>query len=267
MIMNRISFHPIIITLFIFIFAMCSAPSERVVMKRIAHRGGVVENEIPENSKEALLQAAKKNYWGVELDMRITKDSVLIAHHDPLFLRYYGVAREVTEMRWDEISRLVSDSGTKVQKLEDAMSLCAKVGLNVMIDNKVEGLPISVFDQLIDLLDRHNLRKKALMIGTSASTEHFTGKIRLSCTRKQLEQNMLRNDYNPDNYYFFGNPTKDDAAWAKKNNIMVVGVINEWAIKKESEQEEVETIIQNLKLNGIEFVQLDSKYDRYFITE
>ena len=78
---------------------------------------------------------------------------------------------------------------------------------------------------------------------------------------------MLRNDYNPDNYYFFGNPSKDDAAWAKKNNIMIVGVINEWAIKKESEQEEVETIIQNLKLNGIEFVQLDSKYDRYFITE
>lgn len=265
--MNRTSFHPIIITFFILVFTMCSVPSERVVMKRIAHRGGVVENEIPENSIEALLQAAKKNYWGVELDMRITKDSVLIAHHDPHFLRYYGESREVTEMRWDEIDRLVSDSGTKVQKLEDALSLCAKEGLNVMIDNKVKGLPIHVFDQLIDLLDTHNLRKTALMIGTTASTEHFTGKIRLSCTRKQLEQNMLRNDYNPDNYYFFGNPSKDDAAWAKKNNIMIVGVINEWAIKKESEQEEVETIIQNLKLNGIEFVQFDSKYDRYFITE
>lgn len=245
----------------------CSAPLEQVDMKLIAHRGGVVGSEVPENSKEALLLASEKEYWGVELDMRITKDSVLIAHHDPHLLRFYDVERKVTEMRWDEIEGLVSHNGTKVQKLDDALALCAELGLNVMIDNKVEGLPISVFEQLVELLDYYGLLRNALMIGSDASTEYFTGKIRLSCTREQLEQNMLRNDYSPGNYYYFGNPTKEDATWAKKNNIMVVGVINEWVIKKESEQEEVEMIIQNLLVNGIEYVQLDSKYDSYFDTE
>lgn len=264
--MKKISLFTIKALFLPVLFVACIAEQKGPPVKLIAHRGGVVENGIPENSREALLRASEKGYWGVELDAQMTKDSILIAHHDRDFKRYYGLDRQVSETRWTEISELVSPNGTRVQTLEEALSLCADLGLNVMIDNKVPGLPITVFENLLQMLDSLQLREKALMIGNSESTDFFTGKIALSCTKEQLEQNMLRLDYDPANYYFFGNPTPEDAEWAKKNNIMIVGVINEWALDKETEQEEAERIKQNIRINGIEYVQLDSKYDALFLT-
>lgn len=242
-------------------FWSCTTQNESRKVKLIAHRGGVVEADSPENSRAALLKAAERGYWAVELDMRMTKDSVLITQHDKNFNRYFGVDKAVTDMTWAEIDSLESEAGTKVQTLENALSLCAENGLNVMIDNKISGFPLPVFEELLSLLNKFNLRDSALMIGTSESAEFFTGKIRLSCTREQLEQNMLRTDYSPENYYYFGNPSKEDAQWAKENNIMVVAVINEWALPKDDEQKEVENVINQITENNIGFVQLDSKYD------
>ncbi len=231
----------------------------------IAHRGGVVDSVTPENSKEALLKAAEKGYWMVEVDVRLTKDNVLITHHDRDFNRYYHVNKKVSDMTWDEISLLVSNRGTSVQRLEDVFNLCREKGLNVMIDNKMADFDPLVCQQVIELLDKYHLRQNALMIGTSASTEFFTGKVRLSCTRQQLVANMERPDYSPDNYYYFGNPSAEDARWARKNNIMMVGVINEWAIPREKEKEVVQGMVDQLKTLKVKYIQLDSKYDVYFL--
>lgn len=230
----------------------------------IGHRGGVVDSVTPENSKEALQKAVDRNYWMVEVDMRLTKDGVLIIHHDKNFVRYFNIDRNVVDMTWDEISLLKSDMGTSVQKLEDVFKLCQSTGMNVMLDNKIKGFDKEVCEQVVDLLDKYNLRENSLMIGTSATTEFFTGKVPLSCTREQLEANMKREDYNAKNYYLFGNPSEEDAAWARENGIMIVGVINEWAIPKDNEEEIVSQIAEDLKTLNISYVQLDSKYDVYF---
>ncbi len=197
--------------------------------------------------------------------MRMTSDSILVAHHDRNFKRYFNDERMVTDMTWLDISELVSESGTRVQKLEEALILCSQLGLNVMIDNKVSGLPLNAFEHLITTLSKNDLLDDALMIGSSESTEYFTGKIKLSCTREQLENNMLRDDYSSSNYYLFANPSDEDAEWAHSNNIMIVAVINEWALPKDSEAYEAGKIVENIVRNNIEYVQLDSKYDIYFL--
>ena len=230
----------------------------------IAHRGGVVDSITPENSKEALLKAIDHNYWMVEVDMRQTKDGVLITRHDKDLRRNFNIDKNVADMTWDEIYLLESEMGTSIQKLESVFSLCQEAGMNVMLDNKIKGFDQTVCEQIVDLLDKYHLRENALMIGTSATTEFFTGKVRLSCTREQIENNMERSDYNPDNYYYFGNPTPLDAVWAKQNDIMIVGVINEWAIPKDKEDETVIKMVQQLKAQKINYIQLDSKYDIYF---
>lgn len=232
--------------------------------KLIAHRGGVVDSITPENSKEALLKAVENNYWMVEVDMRLTKDGVLITHHDKDLRKNYNVEKNIDNMTWDEISLLESDMGTSIQKLENVFSICQEFGMNVMLDNKIKGFDQVVCEQILDLLDKYNLRDNSLMIGTSATTEFFTGKIRLSCTREQLEANMNRSDYKSDNYYYFGNPSSEDALWTKQNKIMIVGVINEWAIPKDNEDAVVKEIVHQLKTLGINYVQLDSKYAAYF---
>ncbi|SMO32057.1 Glycerophosphoryl diester phosphodiesterase family protein [Saccharicrinis carchari] len=257
-------FFSSIALLFLCSLSLLSAQETDTKYHLIAHRGGIVDTKTPENSKEALLRAIENNYWMVEVDMRLTKDGVLITHHDKNLQKYFNVDKNVADMTWDEIALLKSDRGTSIQKLEDVFHLCQRTGMNIMIDNKIKGYDKAVCEKIIDLLDTYNLRENALMIGTSATTDFFTGKVRLSCTREQLETNMQGKDYDPDNYYYFGNPSAQDARWAKDNGIMIVGVINEWAIPKDKEETVVKEIVQQLKTLNINHVQLDSKYDMYF---
>lgn len=235
--------------------------------KLIAHRGGVVDEKTPENSIDALKKAVKIGYWMVEVDMRLTKDSIFITQHDNTFKRYFGVDRKVSDMEWLEIKKLRTQTGSKVLDLESVLKFCAKNNLNVMIDNKVRGNDTALFTKVVKMLDKYNLRKNALMIGTEESTEFFTGKIRLSCDKKQLENNIKRKDYKQSNYYLFANPTKEDMDWAKENDIMVVGVINALNMPKEMLLADGKGKADYLKNLGIKYIQIDSMFDIYFRKE
>jgi len=50
----------------------------------IAHRG--CHWECFENTKEAFIAAAKGDFYGIEMDIHLTKDDQWIIHHDPNFL-------------------------------------------------------------------------------------------------------------------------------------------------------------------------------------
>ena len=232
----------------------------------IAHRGGIVDSTNAENSLPAMQAAAERGYAMVEIDLRLTKDSILIIQHDANFKRYYGNERLAIEMSWEEISRLRSDKNkSKVLSFEEALQFCSGK-LGVMIDNKIAGNDTILFSKVIALLKKYNLHKNALMIGTGESTPFFTGKIKLSCTRKQLEENMQKPGYDAANYYLFGaDITKDDVAWAKKNSIMAVGVVNEWRFKRSrATQNDIQKEIQGLKDTGLLYFQIDSQYEDYF---
>lgn len=231
----------------------------------IAHRGGVVDDNTAENSLQALQKAADRGYWMVEVDMRLTKDSVLIAHHDRDFERYYGVDTPVSEMTWKEISKLEGDRGNKVLKFEEALSFCSDNGLEVMVDNKIRGFDPVLFTGVVELLEQYNLKDNAFMIGTEESTDFFTGKIKLSCTRQQVEDNMKKPDYSPHNYYLFsGDITKEDVDWALANDIQPVGVINTWGPKTAAKRDEAKERAQKLKAAGVTYFQIDSVYDAFF---
>ena len=233
----------------------------------IAHRGGVVDSTYTENGLPALTAAIKRGYKMVEIDLRMTKDSVLIIQHDNNFKRYYGVNRAVNEMTWDEISKLRSNKdNSKVLLFEEALQHCSGK-MQVMIDNKIDGNDTVLFYKVVSLLKQYHLDKEALMIGTDGSTAYFTGKIKLSCTRKQLEENMLKPGYKASHYYLFGaDLTKDDIEWAAKNKIQAVGVVNEWRYKRaRTSKEDIEKDVEQLKSTGLKYFQIDSIYDRYFL--
>lgn len=231
----------------------------------IAHRGGVVDSTSAENSLAALQKAVDKGYYMVEIDLRLTKDSVLIIHHDRNFKRYYGVDSPVGDMTWSEVSQLVGDKGNRVLKFEEALKFCSENGLQVMVDNKIRGNDNTLFTGVVDLLKQYNLHTNALMIGTEESTEFFTGKIKLSCTRQQLEDNMKKPGYKPSHYYLFsGDISKEEATWAKKNNIMAVGAINAWGMKSADKMEEAGKRANALKASGVKYFQIDSVFDVFF---
>ncbi|WP_345214367.1 glycerophosphodiester phosphodiesterase family protein [Mucilaginibacter gynuensis] len=230
----------------------------------IAHRGGVVDSTAGENSVEALQAAIKHGYWMIETDLRITKDGVFITHHDNTFKRSFGIDSAVSSMTWKQISQLNNKQGYKVQKFEAILKL-SRGKLSIMIDNKISSNDTVMFARLITLLKKYNACKSAMMIGTDESTDFFTGKIKLSCTRKQLEDNMLKPGYQSSNYYLFSDTiSKDDVDWARKNNIMVIGVINAWAYKSAAILQEAQQQAVKLKNAGVNYFQIDSVFEPLF---
>ena len=234
----------------------------------IAHRGGIINNINTENSRPAIEAAIRKGYYMVEVDLRLTQDSVLIIQHDPTFKRYYGVDKPVSSMTWEAISKLRSSrGGSKVLSFENVLRIC-KGRIQLMIDNKIRGMDTVLFTRLITLLRKYGLLDHALMIGTAASTPFFTGKIKLSCTRDQLENNMKKPNYSPSDYYLFGTPediSRSDIEWARKNNIQVVAVINRFRYYgKKDPVHMAEDDIHSMINKGVTYFQIDSEFDAPF---
>lgn len=75
-----------------------------------AHRG-LHDNKIPENSLTAFEKAVQAGY-GIELDVRVTRDNVLVVHHDETLERSCGDKRRVRDVALSDLQQL-SLFGTK----------------------------------------------------------------------------------------------------------------------------------------------------------
>ena len=71
-----------------------------------AHRGlHSRDRSIPENSLSAFRQAAQEGY-GIELDVRLSKDGKVVVFHDDTLNRVCGVHARVDELTWEELRAL-----------------------------------------------------------------------------------------------------------------------------------------------------------------
>ena len=71
-----------------------------------AHRGlHSRDRSVPENSLEAFRMAAKAGY-GIELDVRLSRDGQVVVFHDNDLKRVCGVEKRVDELDWAELREL-----------------------------------------------------------------------------------------------------------------------------------------------------------------
>lgn len=72
----------------------------------VAHRG-LFDNEagIPENSVPAFEKASAHGY-GIETDVQMTKDGVLVVFHDNTLTRMTGIERELSDCTLDELRQI-----------------------------------------------------------------------------------------------------------------------------------------------------------------
>jgi glycerophosphoryl diester phosphodiesterase len=61
-------------------------------------------DEVPENTELAFDRALQYDIDGIELDVQMTRDGVLVIHHDPDLQKIAGVARAISECTYDEIA-------------------------------------------------------------------------------------------------------------------------------------------------------------------
>ena len=70
----------------------------------ITHRGLFDEN-YPENTQPAFERAIELGY-GIEMDVQMTIDNVLVVYHDDNLKRVCGVDRDIRELTYEEVKAL-----------------------------------------------------------------------------------------------------------------------------------------------------------------
>ncbi len=238
------------------------SPSYRL----IAHRGGVVEGQFPENSAASIQEAIKRGYWMIEVDIRETKDGKAIAQHDRDFQRFYHHPGKASEMTWDEIRKLRSDSDNERPLLFEEVAALCHGKLFLMLDTKEPHTP-ELLQQIEDILKKYNLLSSAYVIGTAESGEHLKGKAKVGKDRAYIEQAMRKGENVQDLYFLFAHGNGLDQAtirWAKELGLTLVPSINTFHYKDENMMEEAKADITRLKAAGVTEFQIDSEYDRWF---
>ena len=97
--------------------------------KMIAHRG-LSKLEL-ENTKEAFIAAGNRSYYGIETDVRLTKDNKLVVYHDDDLNRLAKLDKKVIELTLNELQNLVLDNDFNTVKsthrfleFEDYLKIC-----------------------------------------------------------------------------------------------------------------------------------------------
>ncbi len=93
----------------------------------MAHRGASAYKH--ENTLEAFQKAIDMGADAIELDVRKTKDNVLLVHHDASFIKY---DKPISEMMFSEIREFNKKSDYQVPTLKEVLVLCKdKIALDI----------------------------------------------------------------------------------------------------------------------------------------
>ncbi len=91
-----------------------------------AHRGlhgGIVDKSVPENSMAAFA-AAKKEGYGVELDVQYTKDGQIVVFHDGDLKRLCGIDGKVADYTYEELKNFrLYDTEERIPLFSDVLKL------------------------------------------------------------------------------------------------------------------------------------------------
>ncbi len=136
-----------------------------------SHRG--YSDEAPENTLPALSLAIDSLADYAEIDVRQTKDGVLVLMHDANLKRTTGVNKNVWDMDYESILKLDAGSGfarkyagTKIPSLLEALKLCkGRIKLNIEI--KKGPNDVDMIEKLIEMIDELDMGKQCIFSSTS----------------------------------------------------------------------------------------------------
>lgn len=92
--------------------------------KYFAHRGlHDNEGDAPENSMAAFRKAVEA-YYGIELDVHVTKDGIPVIFHDSVLKRICGADGEIKDYTYEELQKFtLCNSKERIPKLEELLRM------------------------------------------------------------------------------------------------------------------------------------------------
>jgi len=111
----------------------------------IAHRGASAY--AAENTLEAAIKAFELGADAVEVDVRLSRDGVLVAFHDEGLERLAGLKARVRDLSYSELASIKLRCGGRVARLEEVLRLAEGRGW-LVVDLKEPGLEEAVVEAL-----------------------------------------------------------------------------------------------------------------------
>ena len=145
-----------VILLLVCLYLFCIAPRAKKKKFDIpnvgyAHRG-LWDGEKPENSLAAFAAAVERGY-GIETDVRLTKDGIPVLFHDETLERVCGDPRRVIDCTYEELSKLrLCGTDEKIPTLAALIEL-SKKKIPLLIELKGESLATELCEKIAPLLD------------------------------------------------------------------------------------------------------------------
>jgi len=130
-------------------------------MKYIAHRG--LSSKAPENTTKAFeLAGQEQKYFGIECDIRTTKDHQFVVFHDEDLSRMMRIKGKIADFDLKELKKMTIKRGNQVKKytdlsipsLDEFMDICSYYNKTAVIEIK-EVHEMTLLTDLISKLDEH----------------------------------------------------------------------------------------------------------------
>lgn len=189
-----------------------------------AHRS--FHTNAPENSIKSVKNAVEAGIDIIEIDVRTTKDSVLVLMHDKDIDRITtgkGLIKNYTFSELQQFNLKMKDSVTldKIPLLEDALQM-AKGKVIVNLDLKAVN-----YKQLYQMLKKYNMEKE--VISYTGTREEVNKMLRIDALYAVMplvktKEEMLyfhQNTKSPLQHFTNESFTKDNMDWIQKNNKIV----------------------------------------------
>lgn len=237
-------------------------------LRLIAHRGGVVDGERPENSPAAVETAIARGYWMIEVDIRQSRDGEPVLHHDRTLGKYYGESRAAEELTWAELKKLRSKPGGRAPLHFE--ELCAMCGgkMRLMLDLKAQ-FPAAFYERILRLMTDSRIPRPIWSLGGPQVRPLFDGQVMVSTNRRTLQAGAEAGEPVAERYFLFelGSELQQPSFdLARRLSVAAVAAINtfRYTMAKRDEWEGPKEDVARLRQMGVTHYQVDSRYESLF---
>lgn len=233
--------------------------------KLIAHRGGIVEGKYNEFDPASIRAAIDQGYTMLEIDVRMTKDGVLIVNHDSNFSRFFNHPGRVDEMTWEEVEALKAEKGGYRPLLFEEVAQMCSGKVRMMVDIKKDA-PAEFYGKLGAIMEKYGLFAGSCFIDQK-SREYFWGKAKFGVRANEvnsLKAKLARGEDIACHYFLFenGNRLASEAIkWCQQHHVTVVPTVNIWQYQNENPMRGAKREIEFFKACGVTEFQIDSDFD------
>ena len=132
-----------------------------------AHRGGAGLG--PENTLKTIRRALSQHVDGVEVDVRESRDSVLLAIHDKEIERTTSGAGAINELTLDEIQQFDAGDGERVPTIEEVVDTVCAEDVELLLDLKPSRNGPAIAQRLLDIVIERKCLKATVFSSSDSS--------------------------------------------------------------------------------------------------